>query len=182
MSTHVMIDLETMSTEHNAAIISIGAVKFDPTDFAILESFHVGVTLPSSQAYGLHISSDTVLWWLGPDLVEARENYYALEKVDLATALEGFSLWFGNESLPVWGNGATFDNVILRNAFKAIGMECPWSFRHDRCYRTFRALSSHTESVKPEVAHNALHDAIAQVKTMAKVEHDLNTVITGFML
>ena len=30
MTTHVMIDLETMGTGSYAAIISIGAVKFDP--------------------------------------------------------------------------------------------------------------------------------------------------------
>ena len=30
MSTHAMIDLETLSTRPDATVITIGAVKFDP--------------------------------------------------------------------------------------------------------------------------------------------------------
>jgi len=168
-----MVDLETMSSKHNAAIISIGAVKFDNRDFSILDSFHVGVTLESCEAYEFDISAKTVLWWMKPELAVARDKFFALEKVDIATALEGFALWFGNESMPVWGNGATFDNVILRNAYDTVGMEAPWSYKHDRCYRTFRNLSVATKTIKPETEHDALADAIAQVKTMQEVWADI---------
>ena len=42
---------------------------------------------------------------------------------------------------PVWGNGATFDNVILSNAFAACNIERPWSYKSDRCYRTLKSFA-----------------------------------------
>ena len=62
------------------------------------------------------------------------------EPVDLDEALLGFAAWFGDESLPVWGNGATFDNVVLSNVFAQFRLDRPWSYKHDRCFRTIKHL------------------------------------------
>ncbi|KKK93085.1 hypothetical protein LCGC14_2696440, partial [marine sediment metagenome] len=44
MSKHLMVDIETLSTRSNAAIVSIGACMFDPNDgWAGDNSFIVGV-------------------------------------------------------------------------------------------------------------------------------------------
>lgn len=45
---HVMVDLETMGKKHNAPIVAIGAVFFDPATGSIGESFYKVVCLESS--------------------------------------------------------------------------------------------------------------------------------------
>ena len=73
MPLEVMLDLETMSTSSSAAIVSIGAVKFDPHgkigDFgdpanAEYKPFYCTVELTSCIDAGLHVSGSTIEWWL----------------------------------------------------------------------------------------------------------------------
>lgn len=49
---HVMVDLETMGKKHNAPIVAIGAVVFDPATGSIGESFYKVVCLESSVNWG----------------------------------------------------------------------------------------------------------------------------------
>jgi exodeoxyribonuclease VIII len=172
MSVHVMLDIETLGTGPNALIASIGAVKFDPHHLCsdageqhpILDKFHVGVEFVSAQQHGGTIDASTVGWWLQPDRDAARQLLLALDRVDIGSALEGFAQWFGDESLPVWGNGATFDNVIVRSAYTRLGLPNPWKFWHDRCYRTLASLAPDLIKQAPRVAH---HDALADAEWQA---------------
>ena len=164
MTTHVMIDLETLAVSTDAVILSIGAVKFDPNNLEKVseDSFYCAVDPTSCQHFGLKIDAATVMWWMGADRAAARETLLKDEQIDLATALDAFASWFGNESLPVWSNAATFDIMILKHAFGAIGRECPWSFRDERCYRTFKSLYPGVKIESVGTKHRALDDAIAQ--------------------
>jgi hypothetical protein len=62
-----MIDLETLATSTDAAILTIGAVKFDPFGKDIqepqMESFYVRVDLDSCHDIGLKVNDDTIAWW-----------------------------------------------------------------------------------------------------------------------
>jgi len=167
-----MVDLETMGTGNEAAIVSIGAVKFEPMGSGIDDAFYVGVSLASSVAHGLKVDPDTVLWWMGAERDLARKALLASDFVDLPTALEGVAMWIGDKSVPVWGNGATFDNVILRNAYTKVGFDCPWSFRDDRCYRTLKNLAPGIDIPANPMLHQALSDATYQAQHMqAIVKH-----------
>lgn len=163
MATHIMIDLETLGTRHNAVILSIGAVKFDPGIPAdIQDRFHVAVDPSSCQNFGLEIDASTVMWWLHADRDMAREKLLGHLRFDLPTALEGFALWFGQESMPVWGNGATFDNMILRSAYEATHIPCPWKYWHDRCFRTVKNMVPAIAQLHLGVLHDAANDAASQ--------------------
>lgn len=178
---HVMIDLETMGTGSHAAILSIGAAKFD-RDNGITDTFHVGVALESNRQFGRVIDASTVMWWMEPDRAEAREAYLALDKVDLFEALNGFASWFNAGSAEgVWGNGASFDNVILRNAFEATQQDCPWPFWVDRCFRTMKVEHPHILAPKREgVHHSALDDAVYQAAWLLTIwRHESNLVTLG---
>ena len=61
---HVMLDLETMGNGPRAAIVSIGAVFFDPLTGELGAEFEAAIDLRSSAKSG-EIDPDTVLWWLG---------------------------------------------------------------------------------------------------------------------
>ena len=162
MSTQVMVDIETLGTGSSAVILSIGAVKFDTDKPDLQDSFYVAIEPKTCTDFGLKIDADTVMWWLHPDRAPAREQMQSEMRLDLATALDGFAQWFGPDSLPVWGNGCNFDNVILRSAYEACGLECPWKFWHDRCYRTVKTFFPPLDTVRHGVYHNALDDAIYQ--------------------
>lgn len=178
MATNVMVDIETMGNGPDAAIVSIGAVKFDPmADKSHSDAIYLDVDLESAVRYGGKIDPSTVMWWMQPDQDAGRAyisgSVEEKNRHDLPTALEGFAMWFGDESLPTWGNGATFDNVILRRAYDRVGLACPWTYKHDRCYRTFRALAPALEIERLGDYHNALHDAMTQAYHLQTVRAHL---------
>ena len=58
---NIMVDLETMATHPNAAIVAIGAVRFMED---LQDSFYQEVDLQSSIRAGLDVDGATVNWWL----------------------------------------------------------------------------------------------------------------------
>jgi hypothetical protein len=174
MSMHVMIDIETLGIQPGSIILSLGAVKFSPMTDEPMDQFYVAIDPKNSKDCGLTMDISTVLWWLQDAHSEAWELLVNEEKVDLASALEGFCQWYGTMSLPTWGNGAGFDNVLLRFAFDKIGMECPWEFRDDRCYRTLKNIATHVPmKVTGGTRHHGLKDAVAQASHMRRITKDL---------
>lgn len=161
----VMVDLETMSTDSNASIIAIGAVRFwlnvKQTEFTDDQLFYTAVSLSSSQEAGLHIKADTVMWWLGQD-DEARSAFK--NPVTLSSALNAFSRFFPSKETYVFGNGAAYDNVVLHNAYKAINLKYPVSYKYDVCYRTLCKLSDSKPPKFEGIKHHALDDAKAQTR------------------
>lgn len=169
----VMIDCETMGNGSKAAIIAIGAVKFDPKLKRIHDRFYSRVDLQSCLDVGLEVTAGTIMWWLEQSDVARAEFKGVLPP--LKKALEGFSAWMNRQMSPtekahtVWGNGATFDNVILTNAYNALKMERPWSYKGDRCYRTVRAMYPDVKFKDHGVKHRADHDAEAQANHLMEL-------------
>jgi exodeoxyribonuclease VIII len=172
----IMLDLETMSTHDNASIVSIGAVRFvTPTMAAlggVIDTFYTNVDLESCMDAGLHVEIRTVKWW-ELQSVEAR-TALKIDPKPLSEALTAFSAWYNVnpykiDPMPVWSNPATFDLVILGNAYRALNMPVPFEFFNERCYRTVRTLFPEENYVKPTVPHNALEDALAQTNHLLKL-------------
>ena len=160
-----MLDIETLSTANNAVIIAIGAVKFDLKTKQILDRFYSRIDPLSCLDAGLTVSGSTIMWWMNQG-EEARAQFKGVLP-PLKNALNGFTSWLhkmpgeiGSEH--VWGNGATFDNVILANAYNALGLARPWSYKGDRCYRTIRSLYPDVPFKDFGTSHRADHDAEAQ--------------------
>jgi hypothetical protein len=166
MTVNVMVDLETMSTRSHAAICSIGAVKWEGNK--VLDTFYCTVDLKTCKEVGMHISKDTVKWW-------SEQNKEALKEltknnITLHEALDKFREWFGPKSLPIWGNGAVFDNTILANAYFITEQEPPWKAWDDRCYRTLKNLFHWIPPDRRQgTHHNALDDAMFQTMHAIKI-------------
>ncbi|SYV12037.1 exodeoxyribonuclease VIII [Klebsiella pneumoniae] len=95
---HVMVDLETMGKKHNAPIVAIGAVVFDPATGSIGESFYKVVCLESSVNWGAVIDPSTVIWWLKQSS-EARSAIVNDDAIPLLDALLQFREFIsGNDS------------------------------------------------------------------------------------
>lgn len=179
------IDLETLGTAADSAILSIGCVEFD--EHGPQSGFHSYVRLDTCAAAGLKIYPDTTLWWMR-QADDARALLQSCEGEDsppLGTALvqltrfmvgeENYHEWDGEprDDIEVWGNGADFDNAILQTAFRGCGLKQPWHFWNNRDLRTIRlatelATGLPAPKVRPAIAHDAYSDAEAQADTIAQ--------------
>ena len=171
---HLMIDLETMGKNPDAPIISIGAIFFDPQTGDMGPEFSKTVDLETA---GGVIDRDTIKWWLK----QSREAQSAImtDEIPLDDALLQLREFIDENSgeffVQVWGNGATFDNVILRRSYERQGIPCPWRYTNDRDVRTMVALGlvmdfdARTTIPFEGERHNALHDARYQAKSVSAI-------------
>ena len=61
---HAMIDLETLSTNPNATILTVGGVKFDPyTTVEPAQGMYFRVDVDSQTEMGRDVMQDTLDWW-----------------------------------------------------------------------------------------------------------------------
>lgn len=162
---HVMLDLETMGTHPNSAIISIGAVTFDPNSGELGREFYKTISLESSVNWGLELDPSTIIWWMGQEDKARQECVSGTNELPLV--LRDFISWIP-EDAKVWGCGVAFDNTILANAYRKVGLGVPWQFWNDRCYRTMKSLVDFP-AVREGVHHNALDDAKTQAKHLIKI-------------
>lgn len=160
---NIMLDLETMGTGPDAAIISIGAVRFDAD---ITDRFYKIVSLKSSVDAGLRMDPETVLWWMRRS-EEARAEFDE-DATTLFDALMAFAEWAGKGAI-VWGNGSDFDNVILASAYRLMKIPAPWIFWNNRCYRTVKALHPEIALERTGTYHRAVDDAESQARHLMRI-------------
>lgn len=170
---NIMLDIETLDTTPSAVVLSIGAVKFNVE--GIGETFYA--TLRASEQDSRTQSASTLEWW-SKQSPEAKAAVFpphgAAESV--RSALARFVAFFDHDKYDVWGNGAAFDNVIVKHLLAQYGLECPWRYSGDRCFRTLKALvysnfpNLKESAISYGTAHNALDDAIAQAQELLRIE------------
>lgn len=167
---NIMLDLETMGTGPNAAIVAIGAVWFDAVE-GIKDIFYSVVDLDSSVKTGGIIDASTVMWWMSQDDL-ARKEISNSDGVHISRALDDFYEWATHlvpdpeMGIRMWGNGAGFDNVILSSAYDRLGIRRPWNYRNDRCYRTAMEWLPIVNIPFHGIPHCALHDAMYQAECL----------------
>lgn len=171
----VMIDIETLGKNPGCVILSIGAVQFGTGRKG--EWFYEKISIDDCTRNGLTIDESTLRWW-GDQSAEARREAFSGKQL-LNSALFNLSAWIG-DGAQVWGNGAAFDMGILRAAYIRFGVNDPWKYSGERCFRTLRDLCplgmcmdlpdeplplvDAPSWYKPDgvVLHNALYDAALQ--------------------
>lgn len=171
---HLMIDLETMGKNPDAPIISIGAIFFDPQTGDMGPEFSKTIDLDTA---GGVIDRDVIKWWLK----QSREAQSAImtDEIPLDDALLQLREFIVENSgeffVQVWGNGANFDNVILRRSYERQGIPCPWRYCNDRDVRTIvelgKAIDFDARTAIPFEGerHNALDDARYQAKYVSAI-------------
>ncbi|UMS67144.1 exonuclease [Escherichia coli] len=171
---HLMIDLETMGKNPDAPIISIGAIFFDPQTGDMGPEFSKTIDLDTA---GGVIDRDVIKWWLK----QSREAQSAImtDEIPLDDALLQLREFIDENSgeffVQVWGNGANFDNVILRRSYERQGIPCPWRYCNDRDVRTIVELGkvidfdARTAIPFEGERHNALDDARYQAKYVSAI-------------
>lgn len=160
---NIMLDLETLSTQPNATIVSIGAVRFDEKNIDD-DGFYAVLDLQQQIDLGRHVSGSTLEWWAGQS-EEARAVFKAPKKA-IIDALDEFGDFIGDNAL-IWGNGSDFDNVALGSLYDAVNLRRPWNYAAGRCFRTIKNLLQVKELPgRAGTFHNALHDALYQAQCL----------------
>lgn len=158
--TQVMVDLETLATSSDAVVVSIGAVKWNAN--ALGETFYNVLDLDDQLEAGRKKSDQTIAWW-SQQTPEARTVFDAA-RASTRVVLQDFSYWLGAGNLQIWGNGADFDCIIWGSLYDAFGINRPWSYSNNRCYRTLKNIlhPGHNLPTRAGTHHNALDDAVHQ--------------------
>lgn len=104
----VMVDIETLSTRHDAMIISIGLAAFDVEQGVYATH---GICINHKEWFG-HMDPSTVKWWMEQ---ESTTREYSFEgKTSQMVAAAEFKN-FVEDADEIWANSPSFDLVILKN-------------------------------------------------------------------
>lgn len=173
MNTHIMLDIETLGTSSNSLVLSIGAVEFT-LGGTVHRMFSVNLPVLEQIINPIvEVDIDTIKWWKSQseEAKKALLNKKASKTV-LVGLLEFYYFIKTFENPLLWGNGCTFDNVILRNLFKSFNLEFPTPFWTDMDVRTIvnvydyekvNRLTGKFEGTK----HDAISDCLHQVKLVS---------------
>lgn len=192
----VMIDIETLGTDNNAAVVQIGAVVFEPLGGGKIrngagEVFSCMVDADDALDRGASVSMGTVRFWMN-ESQEARKRVFGPKNLSLADgpvyegqafgstaqALQWLIDWpqaalgmawedFGG----VWANGPTFDVAILEGHYARFGLDAPWHFSAPRDLRTLLKLprvGGWPEKMDTTgfVKHHAPDDCVMQIMAL----------------
>lgn len=186
---NVMINLETLSTHANAAIIEIGAVEFNKYTGDIGERLNIIINPSDWCKNERHVDGNTVQWWLKQSK-QAIERFTTQQKdieyLNLDKALEQLKYFIndcGNydeeQSVVVWVNGSTMDITILQSAYEHFNMKLPWKYWSVNDVRTIVGLNplikencKFTEGIK----HSAVSDCLHQIKYLTDAIKTLTVI------
>jgi hypothetical protein len=177
----LMIDLETLSTQNDAYIISIGACMFDiqTGEIGALFSQHI----EWSNTFNGHIDAKTVQMWLGQSEQATNAIINNKAAVNLPNAIVGLKDFVRDlKPKTLWSNGANFDLVIVRNTFSRLNHITPWQFRQERDTRTLVDIAERITGINAAkttefigTKHDALADAIHQAKYISQAFNMIKT-------
>ena len=170
---HAMIDIETLATTQDAAILSVGACVFHPDGEAIYSGFYRVCDL-ATQGIGHHgrrIDPKTLYWWMDQNDIARKAVFCTPDhnRLHLDTLLGELSVWISSHEVSyVWSHGSNFDLPILDHAYRSRAILTPWHYRNTRDTRTLFALAKDMGAGNLRSyggdAHHALGDAIRQAE------------------
>ena len=168
-----MIDLETLSTNPNATILTVGGVKFDPYTMAEpSQGMYFRVDVDSQTEMGRDVMQETVNWWSKQpkeisDEAFSDDNRASLD--DMIKKINKFSVGVD----VFWCQGPLFDYAILQDIYKQLGYPVPWQYWQIRDSRTLFSLVPKDPDEERTGLHNALEDCYFQAKKVQRVYKQL---------
>jgi len=173
---NLMIDIETLGTKPDAAILSIGAVFFDTDTLEMGETLELHIKMERCTEYG-SIDPETVKWWLSQEKQAQQDVIQGQFK--LSSAMIHLDYWISTncdkDTVNVWAKPPSFDLVILQNACHRVKEDVPWKYYNERDVRTCLAMGETLLDTKTDHKkrfdgkHTALADAQFQVSLVLDV-------------
>ncbi|WP_151706795.1 3'-5' exonuclease [Acinetobacter sp. TUM15064] len=167
MKNKLMVDCETLDIGERPVLLSIGAVVFN--DQQIQDYFEYFINKETAISEGFTVSQSTLDWW---DQQDPDARAYAFNgEGDIQEALKALVQFYElNECTEIWSKGSLADIRWINNALDYFGIERPWKYYKEFCFRTL--LKSVPKFDMPFVGmpHNALDDAIHQAKQFIEIK------------
>lgn len=166
---HLMVDIETLSTDPNAFITEFSVMLFDPISGQVISCMSRCFD-PWAEQQGSHIDGETMQWRQRQSADRLRWDaisYYKLSEGlrDLINFIEK------HKPAKVWANDPTFDIAILNNAAKReLGRPVFTEFYKECSVRTakFALEVARDEFIKLKNAHHADTDCLNQIEVVTK--------------
>lgn len=166
-SNKLMIDCETLDIGERSVLLSIGAVVFDNTQ--IHDYFEYFIDKETAIKEGFTVSQSTLDWWDQQD-PDARAHAFNGEG-DIKEALYALVHFYEvNGCTEIWSKGALADIRWINNALDHFGIERPWKYYKEFCFRTLLNTVPKFELPFVGVQHNALDDATHQAKQFIRIK------------
>lgn len=174
MTTHVMIDFETLDTAISATVLSVGIVKFDPNGEGILDEYYAKISIDDQAELGRTISDSTIEWWSKQDPEVMAEAFSDEGRIPFKQAIDEMHKFMWGSTY-FWSHGATFDLMLLQDIYDKLGKGYPWQYYNMRDTRTLFSLCDVT--MDKANLHNPLDDAKRQAKAVQDALKILNVEI-----
>lgn len=158
---HVMVDIESLSTNSNARILSLAAVSVNNLSQNMYEKILV------EENPHFDVDANTLIWWNKQDPAVKEEAFSG--KTQLRDALDNFCRWFPADAV-IWAKGIEFDVAVIKYALHYYGLNPPWHYRNVGDYRLLARM--YPEFPIPgewKGKHGALSDAMMQAAHLQEI-------------
>lgn len=178
MTTHAMIDLETLGTGPDCVVLTIGGVKFNPNTISspreeLYHKFEVDEQLNK----GRTTLESTLEWWGKQEESVREEALGDSNRTPVLEVLHALNKWCVGVDT-IWCQGPAFDIVILENLFKQYNHHIPWPFWKIKDSRTlFGIMPKDPRKAIDFAAHNALEDCKVQALCVQQTIKELGLTI-----
>jgi hypothetical protein len=170
---HAMIDLETLSTNPDAVILTVGGVKFDPyTQMKPYDELYFRVDVDSQTAMGRDVMQETMDWWAQQPKEISEEALGDNDRINLDDMIKKINKFSVGVDV-FWCQGPLFDYAILQNIYRQMETPIPWQYWQIRDSRTLFSLVPKDYNEQRTGLHNALQDCIFQAKKVQRVYKQL---------
>jgi len=163
MTTHAMIDLETLGTGPDCVVLTIGGVKFNPNEISDTHNeFYYRFDVDEQLAKGRTTLDSTLEWWSRQEKSVRDEALGDEGRTPVLEVLQHLNKWCVGADV-IWCQGPAFDIVILENMYKQYQHHIPWAFWKIRDSRTLFSIMPNDPRKEIDFdAHNALEDCKVQ--------------------
>lgn len=109
MSTHIMVDIETLGVDNAPPVLQIAAMEFDLDTGTVYETFNQVADITSLK----NVSMDTLDWWLRTAPMVLSELSQKGEETE-KELICNFVQWLNTKiDVFLWGNGILFDKATI---------------------------------------------------------------------
>lgn len=167
MKNKLMVDCETLDIGERPVLLSIGAVVFDEN--GIYQYFQADIDIESSKACGFTVSQSTLDWWDQQDPIAKNMAFAGKERIDVVLR-KLVEFYLNHGCTEIWSKGALADIRWINNALDYFGIERPWKYYKEFCFRTLLKSAPRFKIPFAGIPHNALDDAIHQAKEFIYIQ------------
>ena len=161
MSTHAMVDIETLGTKPNSVVLTVGGCKFNPfTMDEPFDFFLMKLDVDQQIEQGRFVDDKTLEWW-GKQAPEIQEEAFGLDnRVEVVEFCKAFNKWLVGVDIK-WAQGPRFDYGILESLYDSFDHHINWAYWQEADSRTIFNLMPGDPRKDAQGNQTGHHDALA---------------------